>query len=61
MGAMLAPGLHLGGVGVNMSQVVSVCPSSVPGDLHTLAATLSMWGNNKKLKGKIQEGKPEGQ
>ncbi len=33
MGAMLAPGLHLGGVYVNMSQVVTVCLSSVPGDL----------------------------
>ncbi len=33
MEAMLAPGLHLGGIVVNMSQVVKVCPSSVPGDL----------------------------
>jgi hypothetical protein len=32
MGAMLAPSLHLGGFGINMSQVVMVCPSSVPGD-----------------------------
>jgi hypothetical protein len=61
MGAMLAPGLDLSGVGVNMSQVVTVCQSSVPGDLNTLMATLSMWGNNQKLKGKIQEGKPKGQ
>jgi hypothetical protein len=45
MGAMLAPSLHLGGVGVNMSQVVMVCLLSVPGDLHTLAATSKMLGN----------------
>jgi hypothetical protein len=28
-----------------------VCPLLESGDLHTLAATLSMWGNNQKLKG----------
>ncbi len=38
---MLAPGLHLGGVSVNMSQVVMVCTLSVPGDLHSLECSKS--------------------
>ena len=66
MRAMLALVLHLGGVGecVRLIWEWSV-HNQESGDLHTLAATFIMWGNNvqkigksKNKKGKPEEGNP---
>ncbi len=43
--------LHLGGVGEYVSQIRGwSVHSRESGDLHTLAATCTMWGNNVQLK-----------
>ena len=66
MRAMMALVLHLGGVGecVRLIWEWSV-HNQESGDLHTLAATFIMWGNNaqwigksKNKKGKPDEGNP---
>jgi hypothetical protein len=66
MRAMLALVLHLGGVGKCMRLIWEwSVHNQESGDLHTLAATFIMWGNNvqkigksKNKKGKPEEGNP---
>ena len=55
--------LYLGGVGECMRLIKGWSDhGQESGDLHTLAATFIMWGNNsqfEKRKGKKKKGKPE--
>ena len=50
MGAWLLSDYILVVLAWHGSQVAMVCPLPVPGDLHTLAATSKMWGNNVQQK-----------
>jgi hypothetical protein len=62
MRAIMALVLHLGGVGKCWRLIWAwSVHSQESGDLHTLAATFIMWGNNAQYIGKIKnkKGKPE--
>jgi hypothetical protein len=51
MRAMMAHVLHLSGVGEYVSQIWGLTVhSQESGDLHTLAATFTMWGNQCSVK-----------